>query len=685
MFCRNCGNKIDDKKDAVRFCPRCGIKILSLDNDTDNTEKVLNDNNKANDDEIYEDKDATVALGHNVKKASAETVKHVQDVSSPIKLTYFSQENYSSEPKPTPDTAQKNNTPLILMCAGLMLMSVIFGVSAFFLYNKNLPENRYEKSCERSQEFLESGDYEEAIEEARKAIEIYPEKSQGYLLLAKAYYHKGDHEEAVDILSNVPERLKDNKKITELLTKIQEDSLEEETVLADKKFDSKSEAGQEQKIKTGSYKDLENKSKNKSTATMQYISSDVSQYPLVKVYYQVLDSGNTSLTLSSPTAAIKESVAGGAYIEREVKKIEKLEGNQGLSIDIVADKSGSMDQDMPKIQSVLSQFINSLDYNNGDQAEFLAFEDSVMYMCSYTRNSNLLNNGVASLSANGRTALYDACIEGVRNASAQPGAKCVIVFTDGQDNESYYSDMDVINLAVATSVPIYIIGAGDVDSYGLTYIAEQTKGRYWNINDLYDMSGILQSIYTEQKDLYCVEYVTDQSIDAYAQRTTQCLVADTTYTCQNESSFVPSKVIERTKHDSRYEIVKADVSWTQANAQAIQNGGHLVTITSEQEMQFVSQMAANAGLTYVWMGGYTMINNGYCYGHWITGENFEQYQHWYPGEPSRNDRDGTAEKYLILWNVSGEWSWNDERDDPAHDPALSYYLGKVGYVIEYEE
>ena len=50
MFCRNCGNKIDDKKDAVRFCPRCGIKILSLDNDTDNTEKVLNDNNKANDD-----------------------------------------------------------------------------------------------------------------------------------------------------------------------------------------------------------------------------------------------------------------------------------------------------------------------------------------------------------------------------------------------------------------------------------------------------------------------------------------------------------------------------------------------------------------------------------------------------------------------------------------------------------
>ena len=54
MFCRNCGNKIDDKTDGVRFCPRCGIKILSLDNDTDNTEKVLNDNNKANDDEIYD-------------------------------------------------------------------------------------------------------------------------------------------------------------------------------------------------------------------------------------------------------------------------------------------------------------------------------------------------------------------------------------------------------------------------------------------------------------------------------------------------------------------------------------------------------------------------------------------------------------------------------------------------------
>ncbi len=429
---------------------------------------------------------------------------------------------------------------------------------------------------------------------------------------------------------------------------------------------------------------MQSKAKSYPAVNMKYISSDVSEYPLIKIYYQLIDANGNSIILNSPSAAIRESVAGGAYIEREVKRIEKLKGNQGLSIDIIADKSGSMGTDMPKVQNVMSQFISSLDYQNGDQAELLAFEGNVMYMCSYTKNTSLLNNGISSLSAYGDTALYDACIEGIRNASGQAGAKCVIVFTDGQDNASLHNAQEVINYAVSSSVPLYIIGAGDADSYGLTDIANRTGGRYWNINDLYDMSQILQSIYTEQKDLYCLEYVTDTNVDAYTQRTASCIILDDNYGVQNESSFTPSKVIQHAQHNNRYEAVKNDISWMDANINAIQQGGHLVTITSQQEMNDIINIAQGAGLKYVWIGGYTMITNGYCYGHWITGEDFNQYSAWYPGEPSRNDRDGTEEKYLMLWNVEGNWSWNDERNDPAHDPKFTYFLGKTGYVIEYE-
>lgn len=200
---------------------------------------------------------------------------------------------------------------------------------------------------------------------------------------------------------------------------------------------------------------MQSKAKSYPAVNMKYISSDVSEYPLIKIYYQLIDANGNSIILNSPSAAIRESVAGGAYIEREVKRIEKLKGNQGLSIDIIADKSGSMGTDMPKVQNVMSQFISSLDYQNGDQAELLAFEGNVMYMCSYTKNTSLLNNGISSLSAYGDTALYDACIEGIRNASGQAGAKCVIVFTDGQDNASLHNAQEVINYAVSSCSALY--------------------------------------------------------------------------------------------------------------------------------------------------------------------------------------------------------------------------------------
>ena len=100
-----------------------------------------------------------------------------------------------------------------------------------------------------------------------------------------------------------------------------------------------------------------------------------------------------------------------------------------------------------------------------------------------------------------------------------------------------------------------------------------------------------------------------------------------------------------------------------------------------EEMDQIAAMAGNAGLKYIWMGGYTSVRNGTAYGHWTTGEPFD-FAPWYPGEPSRNDLDGEPEFYLIFWNVEGVWSFNDERDDVAAD--LATYRGKMGYVIEYE-
>lgn len=420
---------------------------------------------------------------------------------------------------------------------------------------------------------------------------------------------------------------------------------------------------------------------------LQFYSCDVSEYPIVRMYYSLSDDAVSPVTLTAPAAGIVETISGGAAIERTVRSIQQLQGHEGLNIDIVADTSSSMENDLPQMQQIMQEFVSGLDFSVGDRAEVISFDTYVYYMCTYTNNLSLLVNGIQNMSTEGDTAVYDALITGITNAGRQEGAKCVIGFTDGEDNSSAATADDVIAASRTMNVPVYIIGTSDADADELTYITEQTGGDYWNIDAISDLSGIMQEIYGSQKDLYCIEYDSDPNADATAARTVSCVLEDDSRGgVTGNVSFTPAKAVEAVPHDSWYEIVKADVTWQEANEACLAKGGHLITITSEEEEQQAAALAQSAGLKYVWIGGYTSIRGSEAYGHWVTGEPFE-YAAWYPGEPSRSDQlDGETEQYLMLWYVQGQgWSWNDQRNDVLHIDGLTYFTGNVGYICEYEQ
>ena len=414
-----------------------------------------------------------------------------------------------------------------------------------------------------------------------------------------------------------------------------------------------------------------------------FVSSDVSEYPTVKLYYTVEDDAGEALLLTSPNAAIRETLSNGQQVERTVTSVEVLAGNQGVSFNICADKSGSMDSDMATMQQAMNEFVDAMDTASGDQAELISFDSYIMYMCTYTQDKYLLHNGINNMVADGGTAFYDALYESVMNASTQEGARCVVAFTDGDDNESRHTYSEVIDYANSLNVPIFIIGT---TSYGGVYesIAKDTGGWFWSISSVSDMSEVLSEIYKMEKDMYCVSYESEGSVDQYSQRSVDCVMSDATYGSQTSSTFTPVKPIEVAAHTSRYEVVKADVSWTEANQAAMQKGGHLVTITSQAEMDEVSGLCDAEGIKYVWMGGYTSVYQNSSFGHWVTGEDFNSFTAWYPGEPSRQDRDQAEEMYLMLWKIDDEWSWNDQREN-VFDTGLKYFTGNLGYVIEYED
>ena len=234
-------------------------------------------------------------------------------------------------------------------------------------------------------------------------------------------------------------------------------------------------------------------------------------------------------------------------------------------------------------------------------------------------------------------------------------------------------------------VPVYIIGVGSsVEEYILRDMAESTGGRYWFIDDLYDLEEIFNTIYSEQMELYVVEYTSDAAVDGTCRRDVEVIVSGCGFKGETSQSFEPVLSVGSTAATERYQLIKEACTWEEAAARCQAMGGHLATVTSQDEEDLLIAMAEAEGMKYVWLGGYTSYDDyGNVFGHWVTGEDFS-YADWCVDEPSRVDKDGTPEWYIMLWNIEslGGWNWNDQRNDPAS--VAKGMVSSMGYICEFE-
>lgn len=154
-----------------------------------------------------------------------------------------------------------------------------------------------------------------------------------------------------------------------------------------------------------------------------------------------------------------------------------------------------------------------------------------------------------------------------------------------------------------------------------------------------------------------------------------------------EETTTAEETTEAVEMIHTYEVVSEDVSWSEAKALCEEMGGYLATVTTKDEYEEICALAEESGLKYLWLGaGLRSDADEWGNDSWITGEewNFEK---WYPGEPSKQDADGTREFYLCLWNAKYDgneigWTFNDQREDiVASFPSVS---GSIGFICEYE-
>ena len=103
-------------------------------------------------------------------------------------------------------------------------------------------------------------------------------------------------------------------------------------------------------------------------------------------------------------------------------------------------------------------------------------------------------------------------------------------------------------------------------------------------------------------------------------------------------------------------------TWEYAKVRCEEMGGHLVTITSQEEQIFVESL--NVGDLRLWIGGYRDDSFNWC---WVTGEVWD-YTNWGEGEPNNSG----DEKYAAIWPAF----WNDLNNANIHEQS--------GYICEWE-
>ena len=146
------------------------------------------------------------------------------------------------------------------------------------------------------------------------------------------------------------------------------------------------------------------------------------------------------------------------------------------------------------------------------------------------------------------------------------------------------------------------------------------------------------------------------------------------------STFVP---VINPENNNKYQVIEQSMVWSEAKAYCEKLGGHLVTVTSQEEQDFVQDLISTGSKAYYWIGGYQPEGSKEPDGNWtwVTGEKFDDtYTNWHEIEPdnARNDNRALMVRDIDWMNKPNPGKWSDCIDEGYLD------ILTFGFVCEWK-
>lgn len=307
------------------------------------------------------------------------------------------------------------------------------------------------------------------------------------------------------------------------------------------------------------------------TADLTILNIYPDSFPNVSVVFKAQTrKGEPVWNLTKEKMIVKENTQNC-----DVIALEQISKNKPIQLGIVIDHSASMLIDMAQLydaegnplytydwddqtilpkgyvapidnaKSAVKTFVSTFDTQK-DFISIIGFSKTVDKVLPLTQDIAQINALVDTMQADFTTALYDAMIVGIDKIKKADGVKVLVVLTDGQDNSSKSRLNDVINKANKESIPIYIIGLGDVNIDTLTLIAKSTKGQFYFTQSSSSLSTVYAEISEQVQAFYNLVYSSTNFSTADSTRQIELSFAiDSIYLVTNSAtSNFPTELID---------------------------------------------------------------------------------------------------------------------------------------------
>jgi VWFA-related protein len=194
----------------------------------------------------------------------------------------------------------------------------------------------------------------------------------------------------------------------------------------------------------------------------------------------------------------------------EQKIIDFYHEDRPITMAILIDTSGSMQEKIKEVHSAAGAFVETL--REEDRSLIIDFDDKVFLIQDLTPNHAALKEAIESTEPLGATAIYDALHAAYRKIGQIDGRKVVVLLSDGEDTASQFGFNRVLEEARTNNTMIFTIGLG-IDGGTprknvLKEFSDSTGGRYFYVNKAGELGDTYERIAEELRTQYYLTYST---------------------------------------------------------------------------------------------------------------------------------------------------------------------------------